>query len=78
MNWDEIEGKWTRFTGSARERWGRLTDNDWETITGKKDQLVGRIQERYAVAKADAEKQVDQWSRSLSRPKRGIHAATRL
>lgn len=40
MNWDQIEGKWKQFTGSARERWGKLTDNDWETIAGKKDQLV--------------------------------------
>ena len=56
MNWDQIEGKWKQFTGSARERWGKLTDNDWETIAGKKDHLVGRIQERYGVAKAEAEK----------------------
>jgi uncharacterized protein YjbJ (UPF0337 family) len=41
MNWDQIEGKWNRFTGFARERWGKLTDNDWETIAGKKDQLAG-------------------------------------
>jgi uncharacterized protein YjbJ (UPF0337 family) len=78
VNWDEIEGKWTRFTGSARERWGKLTDNDWETINGKKDQLVGLIQERYGVAKADAEKQADKWSRALGRAKRESHGATRL
>ena len=60
MNWDQIEGKWKQFTGSARERWGKLTDNDWETIAGKMDQLVGRIQERYGVAKAEAELQADE------------------
>jgi uncharacterized protein YjbJ (UPF0337 family) len=49
MHWDEIEGKWNRVTGSARERWGKLTDNDWETVAGRKDQLVRRIQERYGV-----------------------------
>jgi uncharacterized protein YjbJ (UPF0337 family) len=43
MNWDQIEGKWKQFTGSARERWGKLTDDDWQTIAGKKDQLIGRI-----------------------------------
>jgi uncharacterized protein YjbJ (UPF0337 family) len=66
MNWDQIEGKWKQFTGSARERWGKLTDNDWETIAGKKDQLVGRIQERYGVAKAEAEQQADEWLRALT------------
>jgi uncharacterized protein YjbJ (UPF0337 family) len=79
MNWDQIEGKWKQFTGSARERWGKLTDNDWETIAGKKDQLVGRIQVRYGVAKAEAEKQADQWSLALTESKPECHgAATRL
>jgi uncharacterized protein YjbJ (UPF0337 family) len=78
MNWDQIEGKWKQFLGSGRERWGKLTDNDWETIAGKKDQLVGRIQVRYGVAKAEAEKQTDEWSRALTESGRDSHAATRL
>jgi len=78
MNWDQIEGKWKRFTGSARERWGQLTDNDWESIGGKKDQLIGRIQERYGVAKDEAEKQADEWSRAQRDSERDRHLATRL
>jgi uncharacterized protein YjbJ (UPF0337 family) len=77
MNWDQIEGKWKQFTGSARERWGKLTDNDWETIAGKKDQLVGRIQERYGIAKEEAEKQADEWSRALEHSEPKTHAPTR-
>jgi uncharacterized protein YjbJ (UPF0337 family) len=65
MNWDQIEGKWKQFSGSAQERWGKLTNDDWEIIAGKKDQLVGRIQERYGIAQAEAEKQADEWSRAL-------------
>jgi uncharacterized protein YjbJ (UPF0337 family) len=67
MNWDQVEGKWKQFTGSARERWGKLTNDDWEVIGGKKDQLVGRIQERYGIAKTEAEKQADEWSRTLDK-----------
>jgi uncharacterized protein YjbJ (UPF0337 family) len=78
MNWDQIEGKWKQFTGSARERWGKLTDNDWETIAGKKDQLIGRIQERYGVAKAEAERQADEWSCAQTQYDRQSAAATRL
>ena len=78
MNWDQIEGKWKQFTGSARERWGKLTDNDWETIAGKKEHLVGCIQERYGVAKEVAEKQADEWSRALDQSGREAAAATRL
>jgi len=65
MNWDQIEGKWKQFTGSARERWGKLTDDDVQVVIGLKDHLVGRIQERYGIAKAEAEKQADEWSRAL-------------
>ena len=65
MNWDQIEGKWKQFTGSARERWGNLTDDDIQTLTGQKDHLVGKIQERYGVTKAEAEKQADEWSHAL-------------
>jgi len=78
MNWDQIEGKWKQFTDSAREHWGKLTDDDWQTIAGKKDQLVGRIQQRYGVAKAEAEKQADEWSRSLKQPESDSQLALRL
>jgi uncharacterized protein YjbJ (UPF0337 family) len=62
MNWDQIEGKWKQLKGSARQQWGKLTDDDFQTLTGQKDQLVGIIQERYGIAKAEAEKQADAWS----------------
>jgi len=64
MNWDQIEGKWKQLTGSARERWDKLTDDDIQTLTGRKDQLVGKIQERYGIAKSEAEKQADAWSQA--------------
>jgi uncharacterized protein YjbJ (UPF0337 family) len=65
MNWDQVEGKWKQFTGSARERWGKLTDDDIQTLTGKKDHLVGKLQERYGIAAEEAEKQADAWSAAL-------------
>jgi uncharacterized protein YjbJ (UPF0337 family) len=65
MNWDQIEGKWKQFTGAARERWGKLTDDDLQSLSGQKDRLVGKIQERYGIATAEAEKQADEWSRAL-------------
>jgi uncharacterized protein YjbJ (UPF0337 family) len=77
MNWDQLEGKWKVFTGSARERWGKLADNDWETIAGKKDQLVGRLQQRYGVAKEEAEKQADEWLLTLTPAERKSQVASR-
>jgi uncharacterized protein YjbJ (UPF0337 family) len=66
MNWDQIEGKWKQYSGAARERWGKLTADDWMTIGGKKEQLVGRLQERYGLTKEDADREADEWSRSIS------------
>lgn len=65
MNWDQIEGKWKQFSGKFREKWGRLTDDDWHLIAGKKDQLVGRIQERYGLEKEQAQREVDEFVRTM-------------
>jgi uncharacterized protein YjbJ (UPF0337 family) len=65
MNWDQIAGDWKQFTGKAKERWGKLTDNDLTTIAGKRDQLAGLLQQRYGYAKDQAEKELDEFSRAL-------------
>jgi uncharacterized protein YjbJ (UPF0337 family) len=65
MNWDRVEGKWKQMKGSVRTRWGKLTDDDLEMIKGQKDQLVGKIQERYGIQKDEAQRQVDDWNRTL-------------
>jgi uncharacterized protein YjbJ (UPF0337 family) len=69
MNWDQIAGKWAQIKGEVRKMWGKLTDDDLEFIAGSKDKLIGRIQERYGVAKEEAEKQLEQWSRTVRTPK---------
>jgi uncharacterized protein YjbJ (UPF0337 family) len=61
MNWDRIEGQWKQSMGKVKEKWGKLTDDDLKVIAGKRDQLVGKIQERYEVAKDAAEHQVDEF-----------------
>jgi uncharacterized protein YjbJ (UPF0337 family) len=58
MNWDQIEGNWKQFSGKVREQWGKLTDDELTEIAGKRDQLVGKIQNRYGIAKEEAEIQV--------------------
>lgn len=65
MNSDQWSGNWKQFKGKVKEQWGKLTDDDLTVIEGKRDQLVGRIQERYGVAKEKAEEEVNTWERSL-------------
>ena len=59
MNWDVIEGNWKQLKGKIRQKWGKFTDSDLETIAGKKDQLLGRLQKDYGLAKDQAEKELD-------------------
>jgi uncharacterized protein YjbJ (UPF0337 family) len=47
MNTDQMKGNWKQLVGKAKEKWGKLTDDDWKVAEGKRDQLVGRIQERW-------------------------------
>ena len=61
MNMDQIEGKWKQLKGSAKVQWGKLTDDDLDIIEGKRDKLVGKVQERYGHAKDQAEREVDDW-----------------
>lgn len=65
MNWDQIEAGWREYAGSARAHWAKLTDEDWESIIGKKQQLAGLIQERYGMTREEGEKQVEEWARGL-------------
>ncbi len=63
--WDQVAGKWKELRGEVRKAWGKLTDDDLERIAGQRDVLVGRLQERYGIAKEEANRQVDQWAKSL-------------
>ena len=62
--WDKIAGNWKQFQGEVRKQWGKLTDDDLEQARGERDKLVGRIQERYGVAKDEASRQLDEWERN--------------
>ncbi len=65
MNWDQVAGKWKQYKGQMKEKWGKLTDDDLDVINGKRQQLVGRIQERYGIAREEAEKQADEFVKGL-------------
>lgn len=65
MNWDQLEGKWKQYSGKVKEKWGNLTDDDLTAIHGRRDQLIGKIQERYGIVRQEAEKQVDEFARSF-------------
>ena len=47
MNDDILAGKWKQVKGNARQWWGKLTDDDVDKLTGKTEELVGKLQDRY-------------------------------
>jgi uncharacterized protein YjbJ (UPF0337 family) len=65
MNWDRVEGNWKQLKGKARQQWGKLTNDDLEVIAGKRTELSGRLQERYGIAKDDADRQIDDWLKTM-------------
>jgi uncharacterized protein YjbJ (UPF0337 family) len=67
MNWDTIKGNWKQFTGEAKSQWGKLTDDDLQEAEGDREKLAGKVQERYGVAKDEAERQVDDFAARVDR-----------
>lgn len=66
MNWDQVKGKWKQVSGQAKQQWGKLTDDDLDVINGRREELVGKVQERYGIAKEEAEKQVKDFEKCCS------------
>ena len=66
MNTDQLSGKWKQMKGAAKQHWGKLTDVDLEVIAGKRDVLIGKLQERYGMAKEEAAHKADEWLKSYS------------
>jgi uncharacterized protein YjbJ (UPF0337 family) len=65
MNWDQIQGNWMQAAGQVRARWGKLTDDDLAVVAGRREQLAGKIQERYGVVREKAEEQLAEWERKV-------------
>ena len=61
MNWDRVEGSWREFKGKAKSQWGALTDDELTRIGGQRDQLVGKLQDRYGYSKDRARQEIERW-----------------
>lgn len=63
MTNDELKGKWKQLKGSAQAQWGKLTDDDLDWVEGRREQLIGKVQERYGKDREAAREEVDTWLR---------------
>ena len=65
MNKDQLKGKWKQISGEAKRKWGKLTDDDLARAEGDTQKLAGIVQERYGIAREEADKQEESWTESL-------------
>jgi uncharacterized protein YjbJ (UPF0337 family) len=65
MSWNRIEGNWKQFKGKVKETWGELTDDEIDQIAGKRDVLLGKIQEKYGIAQDEADKRIKDFEKTL-------------
>lgn len=65
MNWDRIEGNWKQISGKVNEKWGKLTNDHLNVIDGKREQLLGKVQELYGISKDEANTQIDEFAKAI-------------
>jgi uncharacterized protein YjbJ (UPF0337 family) len=56
-----LKSQWNQLRGKAKEKWGKLTDDDLDTVQGQFDQLVGIVQEKYELTRTKAEAEVNEF-----------------
>ncbi len=59
MNWDFIERHWAQLKPKVMAEWDNLSDDSFDQIAGRRDQLAGRIQEAYGISQEEAEQQIE-------------------
>jgi uncharacterized protein YjbJ (UPF0337 family) len=78
MNWDRVEGEWKQRRGKAVQHWGKVMNDELAAIAGKYEELVGRLQERYGIAKEEANQQVKEFRKIVGKLKQSNRRLIRL
>ena len=65
MNWDSLQYRWPKMRPSLRHRWGRLSEDDLDSIGGSRDVFIGIVQDRYSLSKREAQQRIEEWLQGL-------------
>jgi uncharacterized protein YjbJ (UPF0337 family) len=71
MSWQQIEGNWRQFIGEAKEKWGKLSDNDIREAEGNREILVGKLQQLYGLTPDKAGEEIAELERRLNESRKG-------
>lgn len=63
--WNKVSGNWKRMRGAVKEQWGKLTHNEIRAAQGRREVLNGYIQTRYGIDREAADRQIDEWMKTL-------------
>jgi uncharacterized protein YjbJ (UPF0337 family) len=69
---DILFGKWHELKGQVRQRWGKLTDDDFTRLSGKTEELAGVLQLRYGYARAQAKIEINNWLNDHNRANKKV------
>ena len=72
---DILQGKWPELKGQAKQQWGKLTDDDIQRLSGKTEELIGVLQQRYGYGKVQAEMEINNWLRDRDQARQDLAAA---
>jgi uncharacterized protein YjbJ (UPF0337 family) len=78
MNWDRMEGEWKQRRGKAVHYWGKVMNDDLASIAGRYEELVGRLQESYGIAKETTEQQIEEYKVTIAQLKKSNDELTKL
>jgi uncharacterized protein YjbJ (UPF0337 family) len=70
MNWDRIEGQWKQRRGKAMGHWGKIMNDELAAVAGKYEELVGKLQEGYGIAKEEAKEKVGEFKKEVEQSQR--------
>ncbi|MEZ4512839.1 MAG: CsbD family protein [Chloroflexota bacterium] len=59
MNTDILQGQWKQLKGKLQQKWGELTDDELDRIAGKREELIGLVQEKYGRSREEVEEEVN-------------------
>lgn len=71
MSWQQVEGNWRQLKGEAKQRWAKLTDSDLAECEGRRDKLLGKLQQLYGMTEAQANEEITHMERSLTQAREG-------
>jgi uncharacterized protein YjbJ (UPF0337 family) len=70
MNWDQIVGQWKQRREKAVHHWGKVMNDELAGVAGKYEELAGKLQKKYGIAKEEAKRQVNEFKKMVEQLKK--------